>query len=76
MTETYSLNIDGFPAEQANTLAKPNYTLPDSGARPGSQLLAMQQGKQLLVQNPDGSQSWYTLDAERSTAANPVLRRV
>ena len=36
MTETYSLNIDGFPAEQLNTLAKPNYTLPDSGTRPGA----------------------------------------
>ena len=36
----------------------------------------MRLGAQVLCQNPDGSQSYYTLDAERSTRANPVLRRV
>ena len=37
---------------------------------------AMMCNTALLCQNPDGSQSWYQLDAERSTPTNPVLRRM
>jgi hypothetical protein len=30
----------------------------------------------LLTLQPDGSQVYFTLEAERSTPANPILRRV
>ena len=75
MTETYSLAIKG---QRADALPSPvqNVVIGDSGAQIGSQKNAMQLGTQILCKNPDGSQSWYTLDAERSTAANPVLRPV
>lgn len=36
-------------------------------------------GTALLCQNPDGSQSWYTLDADRvlnHSITNPILRRI
>jgi hypothetical protein len=76
VAETYSLNIDGWLAGATMASVTPNYTLPDSAARPGSMQNAMMLGKQILVQQPDGSQAWFTLDAERSTVTNPVLRRV
>lgn len=76
MTETYSQAITGIPAEQAFA-TKPHLTLPDSACqRVTSMHQSMRLGQQILCQNPDGSQSWYTLDSERSTNANPVLRRV
>lgn len=74
---TYSLNIDGYLADQPNVSAKPNYTMPDANAiTTGAMQQAMRLNTPLLVLNPDLSQSYYVLDAERSTAANPVLRRV
>jgi hypothetical protein len=36
----------------------------------------MQLNTPLLCLNPDGSQAYYVLDAERSTSATPILRRV
>lgn len=74
MTETYSVAQKGQRADSAPAVQ--NVTLPDSSARAGGQANAMQLGTQMLCKNPDGSQSWYTLDAERSTSANPVLRPV
>jgi hypothetical protein len=76
MTETYSLARQGFLASNHTTSAKPNYTLPDSIARQGAMHNAMMRGTQFLVLQPDGSYAWMVLDAERSTMANPVLRRV
>lgn len=76
MAETYSLAIKG---QRADGLPSPvaNIVIGDSGARsPGAQQLAMKNGTQILCQNPDGSQGWYTLDAERSTPSAPVLRKV
>ncbi len=75
MSETYSLAIKG---QRADSLPSPikNVVIGDSAARAGGQALAMMNGTQILCQNPDGSQSWYTLDAERSTSQYPVLRPV
>lgn len=74
MTTTYSLAIKGALADN-EALTKVT-TLPDDSALPGSMALAMQNGTQLLCKNQDGSQSWYTLDAERSTPTVPVLKKV
>lgn len=74
MTETYSVAQKGQRADSLSAVQ--NVTLPDSSARPGGQAQAMALGTQVLCKNADGSQSWYTLDAERSTAAKPVLTPV
>ena len=74
MSETYSLAQKGQRAD--SVFAVTNRTLPDSSATTGGQAAAMQNGSQILCKNPDGSQSWYTLDAERSTPGNPVLAPV
>lgn len=74
MAETYSVGQKG---QRADSLAAvQNVKLPDTSARPGGMARAMATGTQILCQNPDGSQSWYTLDAERSTPTNPVLIKV
>ena len=74
MTETYSVAQKGQRADSAPAVQ--NVTLPDSSARAGGQSSALRQGTQMLCKNPDGSQSWYTLDAERSTPGNVVLKAV
>lgn len=74
MVETYSLAVTGCSAGQVNQLE--NIKIGDSSALPADLTLAMQQGTQILCKNPDGSQSWYVLDAERSTPSIPVLRAV
>jgi hypothetical protein len=51
------------------------YTINDAQAQVGSQQLAMQQGLAFLVQGPDGSQSYYTIDAERSIPGQPPILR-
>ena len=78
---TYSLTATGYVT--GPVLGNKDYDIPDLSASgiqvgvqnkgSGGQQLAMQRGDQMLVKNPDGSQSWYTFDAERSTATNPVL---
>lgn len=82
MTETYSLGITGLRADSQGAVE--NIKLPDSacqgliasGAAYGAAWQVMQDGNQILAKNPDGSQSWYTIDAERSTPGNIVLRPV
>lgn len=71
MAETYSVAQKGQRADSAPAVQ--NVTLPDSSARAGGMAMAQMQGKQMLCKNPDGSFSWYTLDAERSTPSKPVL---
>ena len=78
---TYSLAATGVVVGGMNTATKNIYDIPDlsrSGIQAGAvsgggQANAMRIGDQMLVKRPDGSQGWYTLDAERSTVANPVL---
>jgi hypothetical protein len=83
MATTYSLKATGVVSGNS-LLTKQIYDIPDlssSGiqtgvASGGGQANAMQIGDQMLVKRPDGSQGWYTLDAERSTVANPILLAV
>lgn len=49
--------------------------VPDSAAAVGNQHQIMRTGAQILCLNPDGSQSYYTVDAERSRPGALVLLR-
>jgi hypothetical protein len=68
---TYSLAVTGVKSHHMPFTK--TVILSDTQARPGGMAAAMQAGTTFLCQNPDGSQSLYRLDAERSTPANPVL---
>jgi len=74
MAETYSLKATGMRAD--SDFAVKAVQVGDTAGQLGGQQLAMNQQTQILCKNPDGSQSWYMLDAERTTAANIVLRAV
>ena len=75
MAETYSLAVTALRAGDEFT-AK-TVQVGDSAARSyGGPQLAMSQNTQVLCKNPDGSQSWYTFDAERSTPSNLIMKRV
>lgn len=74
MAETYSLALLGAKSDsvpQAQVV-----TVPDSSARAGSFARAAMLGTPMLCLHPDGSKGYYAVDAERSTFANPILRRV
>ena len=75
---TYSLGITGYIAGNAVNASK-ILDVPDANidgnvcATPGGMQGTMQTGDLMLCKGPDGAQHWYKYDAERSTAANPVL---
>ena len=75
MAETYSIAALGQRADSLPNAVQ-TVTIGDSAARAGGQQYAMMLGTQVLCKNPDGSKSWYTLDAERSTPSYPVLKPV
>lgn len=67
---TYSQSIAGLN----QTLFEPKLlTLNDAQATTGAQQLAMSDGVQFLAKNPDGSQTMYTIDAERSIPGQPPI---
>lgn len=72
MPETYSLAATG--ARAGASFAVANIKVGDSEGLAGSQALAMSLGSPVLCKNADGSQSWYTLDAERSIGSSLVLK--
>ena len=75
MAETYSLKATGQRAD--SDYAVSNVKVGDSVSQSwGDQQNAMQNNMQVLCKNPDGSQSWYTIDAERSTPSAIVLKAV
>lgn len=74
MTETYSLAATGRLS--GSLFAVTNEKVGDSAGLVGSQQLAMAQNTQVLCKNPDGSQSWFTIDAERSLPGAVVLKAV
>lgn len=74
MVETYSLGATGTRADRP--LAANTVKVGDSAGRAGSRAYAMQTGTQILCKNPDGSQSYYTIDAERSLPGAVVLKAV
>lgn len=72
MVETYSLAATGARADSVNRVATDK--VGDTAGLPGSQALAMRLGTPVLCKNADGSQTWYTLDAERSIGSSLVLK--
>jgi hypothetical protein len=71
---TYSLAATGQPA--GSLFAVKTLQVSDAAGLIGSQQLAMARNTQVLCKKPDGSQAYFTLDAERSTPANIVLKAV
>lgn len=61
---TYSVGITGCPAD--NPTRPLTLTVDDTMSRPGDQQNAMMLNTQFLCLQPDGSQAYYTYDAERS----------
>ena len=74
MAETYSLAATGRLSGQLFAIA--GEKVGDSAGLVGSQQNAMAHNTQVLCKNPDGSKSWYIIDAERSTATDVVLKAV
>ena len=52
--------------------AKP-LLLDDAKAAPGQQSAAMRKNEAFLCQRPDGSERYYTIDAERSVPGQPPI---
>ena len=74
MAETYSLGVTGKRADQdfaVSTLKVGDTVGPDN-----LHAQSMQLNTQILCKNPDGSQSWYTIDAERSLPGALVMKAV
>jgi hypothetical protein len=69
---TYSLALTGAPAGQQQLTA--TLQLPDNAGLAGAAANAMQTGTPQLCKRADGSQAYFVLDAERSTASKIVLR--
>lgn len=74
MVDTYSLAATGRLS--GSLFAVANEKVGDSAGLLGSQQLAMSRNSQVLCKNPDGSQSYYTIDAERSLPGAVVLKAV
>ncbi len=71
---TYSLGLTGIRADSQFGVA--TVDVGDAALAGSSHNYVMSQNTQVLCKNPDGSQSWYTLDAERTTANAIVLKPV
>lgn len=81
---TYSLGTTGL--ESGFSTATKRQTIPDAAipasgttfvtATVGGMAQAMSQNTPMLCKGPDGAFRWFTLDAERSTPAVPVLKAV
>ena len=72
MAETYSLAATGRRADSLFAISE--IDIGDTAGQSRSQAHAMTLNTQVLCKNADGSKSWYTIDAERSTATNVVLK--
>ena len=83
MAQTFSQSLTGINAGARYNTAKTVQvgdldaagnalnSLTDVGAQQGS----MQRGNQILCKNADGSQYWYTIDAERSIPGVSLVMR-
>lgn len=73
---TYSLGITGTRAD-AKPSQPTNVTLSDEYGQRGGRGRAARTGQQILCRNPDGSQGYYVIDAERTIpGVQTVLRAV
>lgn len=68
---TYSLNVKGVRAD--NPSQPQNLTVSDEQATLGGQQYTMMQGTHFLVKRPDGGESYYRIDAERSIPGYPPV---
>lgn len=68
---TYSLAIKG--ARASNPPQIQNVTVSDPQAVAGGQALAMQLNTHFLCKGPDGFESYYRIDAERSIPGLPPV---
>jgi len=68
---TYSLAATGQRADQQ--FAVSTLKVSDAAGNIGLQQQSMAGNNQVLCKNPDGSQSYYTIDASRSSPGNVVL---
>ena len=83
MVQTYSQSLTGINAGarystpstvrvgDSDAAGNALNALADAGAQRGS----MSRGNQILCKNPDGSQSWYVIDAERSIPGVSLVMR-
>jgi hypothetical protein len=83
MAQTYSQSVTGINAgaryNTAKTIQVGDVDIAGDvvGSFGPSQQSSMARGAQILCKNPDGSQSYYTIDAERSIpGVSLVLRAV
>ena len=80
MAETYSQSVTGINAG-ARYNAPKTLQVGDTDAAgnvvgiDGGQRGVMMRGNQVLCKNPDGSQSYYTIDAERSVPGVSLVMR-
>lgn len=80
MAETYSQGVTGINANTRYTPATIDVGDTDAAGdaintHTRSWQGPMSRGDQVLCKNPDGSQSWYTIDAERSGVAGSLVMR-
>ena len=74
MTETYSLSVTGYSAD--NRFQPKGMTIGDSACQSaGGEQGIMAAGTPFLVKMPDGSQVWHVYDAERSVPPNYLVVR-
>ena len=81
---TFSIGLTGASANQK--FAQKELTVPDdvvaatgvtlTVATVSGMANCMQLNQPFLAKGPSGALNWYTYDAERSTPALPILRRV
>ena len=83
MAQTYSQSLTGINAGaryntpktvQIGDLDAAGNAL-NSSTSVGAQQGSAQRGSQILCKNPDGSQSWYTIDAERTIPGVSLVMR-
>jgi hypothetical protein len=81
MAQTYSQSVTGINAGSrytAKAVQVGDVTIIANdvlGNMAAAQAGAMSQGVQVLCKNADGSQSWYTIDAERSIPGVSLVMR-
>ena len=74
MAETYSLAVKGARADSVQAVQ--NIKVGDTASPDNTHGYAMRNNTQVLCKNPDGSQTYYTIDSERSTPNNLVMKPV
>lgn len=71
---TYSLGATGHAADAL--FGVDNVKIGDAAGLAGTQQGAMSQNTPVMCKRPDGSQAWFTIDAERSLPGAIVLKAV